>query len=72
MNGKYSICKGGCENKYLTCTNKSQSSLTSVPENWTGAKMKKLFYDLFLDTAHQTQLLGLILYLGCISTLAVV
>lgn len=30
--------KGGCENKYLTCTNKSQSSLTSVPESWAGAK----------------------------------
>lgn len=38
MNGKYLICKGGCENKYLTRTNKSQFSLTSVPENWAGAK----------------------------------
>lgn len=38
VNGKYLNYKGGCENKYLTFTNKSQSSLTSVPENWTGAK----------------------------------
>lgn len=35
---KYLICKGGCENKFLTCTNKSQHILTTVPENWTGAK----------------------------------
>lgn len=37
-NGKYLIWKRECENKYLTCANKSQSSLTSVPESWAGSK----------------------------------
>lgn len=43
VNGKYLICKGRCENKFLTCTNKSQPSLTSVPENWTGVKWTVLW-----------------------------
>lgn len=43
VNGKYLLCQDGCKNKFLTCTNKSQASLTSVPENRTGAKLTILW-----------------------------
>lgn len=53
VNGKFKICKGWCENRFFTCTDKSRPGPTSVPENLTGAEWTILWPVPGVDSAFE-------------------